>query len=49
MEICPRISCWTTRIVLLVTFVVLVLGQQENVASASPLPLGGLEDYSDGK
>lgn len=49
MELCPRISCWAARIVLLLTFVVLILHQQQNVANASPLPLGGLEDYSDGK
>lgn len=48
MELSPRISCWTTRIALLVTFVVLMVNfdNQHNVANASPLPLSGFEDYN---
>ncbi len=52
MELCPRINCWTTRTVLLVTFVVFLIHQdnQQNIASASPTPLlSGFEDYSEGK
>ncbi|XP_046652660.1 short neuropeptide F-like [Daphnia pulicaria] len=50
MELCPRINCWTTRTVLLVTFVVFLIHQdnQQNIASASPTPLlSGFEDYSE--
>lgn len=51
MELSPRISCWTTRMAVLVTFVVLMVhyDNQHNVASASPLPLSGFDDYSEGK
>lgn len=50
MELCPRISCWTARVALLVTFVVLLMhhDNQQNVANASPLPISGFEDYSEG-
>ncbi|KAI9553607.1 short NPF precursor-like protein [Daphnia sinensis] len=46
MEFCPKMSCWTARTVLLVTFVVLLIhqGSQHSVASASPTPF---EDYSE--
>ncbi|KAK4013103.1 Short NPF-like protein [Daphnia magna] len=49
MEFCPKMSCWTARTVLLVTFVVLLIHQdsQQNVASASPTPVIGFEDYSE--
>lgn len=51
MEFCPKMSCWTARTVLLVTFVVLLIHQdsQQNVASASPTPVIGFEDYSEGR
>ena len=50
MELFPRISCWTARVALLVMVVVLLMhhDNQQNAASASPVALGGFEDYSEG-
>nr|SVE73826.1 EOG090X0DUK [Daphnia atkinsoni] len=49
MELYPRMSCWTARTILLVTFVILLIHQdgQQSAVSASPVPAIGFEDYSD--